>query len=248
MELIAEVLNITTGGNRIAILSEQSASLLGVHSSDRIRLTYGTQEAIAIANIAAHFPMNRIGLYEEIATALGVNGEEKITVKLAPVPESLINVRAKLRGDRLREQDIKTIVQDVVERHLSSVEIAAFLTALKIYGLSLNEAAGGVAAESSVGTWTELTTVQPYVEKHAATVFSMQGNTIKIAYPIELFEDGNMPNILSSVAGNVFGLKALKNLRLIDIQFPKELLDSFYGPAYGIKGIRKLLKIEKLLG
>jgi AMP phosphorylase len=140
MELIAEVLNITTGGNRIAILREQSASLLGVHSSDRIRLTYGTSEAIAIANIAANFPMNRVGLYEEIAAALGVKGEEQINVNLAPVPESLINVRAKLRGDRLREQDIKTIVQDVVERHLSSVEIAAFLTALKIYGLSLSEA------------------------------------------------------------------------------------------------------------
>jgi AMP phosphorylase len=140
MELIAEVLNITTGGNRIAILSEQSASLLGVHSSDRIRLTHGTSEAIAIANIASNFPMNRIGLYEEIATALNVKGDEKITVKLASVPESLINVRAKLRGDRLREKDIKTIVQDVVERHLSSVEIAAFLTALKIYGLSLSEA------------------------------------------------------------------------------------------------------------
>jgi AMP phosphorylase len=140
MELIAEVLNITTGGNRIAILSEQGASLLGVHSSDRIHLTYGTREAIAIANIAANFPMNRIGLYEEIASALGVKEDEKVTVTLAPVPESLINVRAKLRGDRLREQDIKTIVQDVVERHLSSVEIAAFLTALKIYGLSTGEA------------------------------------------------------------------------------------------------------------
>jgi AMP phosphorylase len=139
MELIAEVLNITTGGNRIVILSEQSASLLGVHSSDRIRLTYGNQEAIAIANIAANFPMNRIGLYEEIALALGVKEDEKILVNLAPLPESLINVRAKLRGERLREQDIITIVKDVVERHLSSVEIAAFLTALKIYGLSTSE-------------------------------------------------------------------------------------------------------------
>ena len=90
-------------------------------------------------------------------------------------------------------------------------------------GISLKEAAGGVAAESSVGTWTELTTIQPYVEKLAATVFSIKGNTIKIAYPIELFEAGNMPNILSSVAGNVFGLKALKNLRLLDIEFPKAL-------------------------
>ena len=83
--------------------------------------------------------MNRIGLYEEIATALGVKEDETISVNLAPLPESLISVRAKLRGDRLREQEIINIVKDVVERHLSSVEIAGFLTALKIYGLSTSE-------------------------------------------------------------------------------------------------------------
>ena len=111
-------------------------------------------------------------------------------------------------------------------------------------GISLKEAAGGVAAESSVGTWTELTTIKPYVEKLAARVFSIEGNNIRIAYPIELFEQGNMPNILSSVAGNVFGLRALKNLKLTDIQLPKELVHSFNGPKYGITGIRKLLNIH----
>ncbi len=112
-------------------------------------------------------------------------------------------------------------------------------------GISLEEAAGGVAAESSVGTWTDLTTEKPYVKKLAAHVYSIEGNTIKIAYPVELFEAANMPNILSSVAGNVFGLKALKNLRLLDIEFPQALLDSFKGPQYGIAGVRKLLKIPK---
>jgi ribulose-bisphosphate carboxylase large chain len=112
-------------------------------------------------------------------------------------------------------------------------------------GISLKEAAGGVAAESSVGTWTELTTEQPYVTRLAAHVYSIDGNVVKIAYSAELFESGNMPNILSSVAGNVFGLKALKNLRLLDIDFPKELVSSFNGPAFGIVGIRKLLKIPK---
>jgi ribulose-bisphosphate carboxylase large chain len=112
-------------------------------------------------------------------------------------------------------------------------------------GISLKEAAGGVAAESSVGTWTELTTEKPYVKRLAAHVFCIEGNTVKIAYPIELFESSNMPNILSSVAGNVFGLKALKNLRLLDIEFPNQLLNSFKGPAFGIAGIRKLLKIPK---
>jgi ribulose-bisphosphate carboxylase large chain len=112
-------------------------------------------------------------------------------------------------------------------------------------GISLKEAAGGVAAESSVGTWTELTTEKPYVKKLAAHVYSFEGNVIKVAYPLELFEAANMPNILSSVAGNVFGLKALKNLRLLDIEFPEALLEGFRGPQFGISGVRKLLKVSK---
>ena len=112
-------------------------------------------------------------------------------------------------------------------------------------GISLKEAAGGVAAESSVGTWTELTTTRPYVEQLAAHVFNIEGNVAKIAYPIGLFEMGNMPNILSSVAGNVFGLKALKNLRLCDVELPDKIVNSFRGPRFGIAGIRKLLKIPE---
>jgi AMP phosphorylase len=139
MELSAKVLNITAGGKRIAILDEETASLLGVHSSDRIRVTYNGQQIIAIANLATHFPKNRIGLYQEISKTLGLNGDEILEVQLAQLPESLRNVRAKLRGERLREHDILTIVKDVVERHLSEIEIAAFLTALNIYGLSMGE-------------------------------------------------------------------------------------------------------------
>jgi ribulose-bisphosphate carboxylase large chain len=111
--------------------------------------------------------------------------------------------------------------------------------------ISLKEAAGAIAAESSIGTWTELTTAQTYMNKLAACVFSIEGDVVKIAYPIELFEEANMPNILSSVAGNVFGLKALRNLRLLDIQFPDELTDGFMGPQFGIEGIRRLLKVSK---
>lgn len=108
----------------------------------------------------------------------------------------------------------------------------------------LDVIAGGVAAESSVGTWTELTTEKPYIKEKAATVFSIEGNDVRIAYPIELFEPGNMPNILSSVAGNVFGLEDVANLRLNDITFPKELISSFKGPKYGIEGVREITGIH----
>ena len=110
-------------------------------------------------------------------------------------------------------------------------------------GIDVEEAAGAVAAESSIGTWTELSTVKPYVLKLAAHVFSIEDKVVKIAYPLQLFEFGSMPNVLSSVAGNVFGLRALKNLRLNDILFPRELIRSFEGPQYGVRGIRKLMKV-----
>lgn len=110
-------------------------------------------------------------------------------------------------------------------------------------GASMKQAAGAVAAESSIGTWTELTTSKPYVEKLAAHVFGIKDRAVKIAYPIELFEFGNMPNILSSIAGNVFGLRTLEYLRLNEVMFPEKLVRSFKGPKYGVEGIRKLLKI-----
>lgn len=114
--------------------------------------------------------------------------------------------------------------------------------------VSMKRAAGGVAAESSIGTWAEVKTMHKYIEKKAATVFDIKGDerraSVKIAYPIELFEPGNISNLLSSVAGNVFGMKELKNLRLNDIIPPRKLVKSFKGPRYGIDGIRKILSIK----
>ncbi len=110
-------------------------------------------------------------------------------------------------------------------------------------GVSKKYAAGGVAAESSVGTWTELKTMKKTVESLSAKVIYMRGNKIKVSYPIELFEKGNMPNFLSSVAGNIFGLKEIKNLKLLDVDMPKKYTKSFHGPKYGIKGVRKLFNV-----
>jgi len=110
--------------------------------------------------------------------------------------------------------------------------------------VSMQDAAANVALESSVGTWTKLETEKEYMKKLGARVFSIKGNKVKIAYPEELFDDGNAPNILSSIAGNIFGMKIVKNLRLEDIKIPKNILNSFPGPKYGIKGIRKMMKIK----
>jgi ribulose-bisphosphate carboxylase large chain len=109
--------------------------------------------------------------------------------------------------------------------------------------VSLKEAAANVALESSVGTWTNLELTKT-AERLMAKVFSIKGKWIKIAYPQELFEEGNAPNVLSSIAGNIFGMKIVNNLRLEDIKIPKKILNGFMGPKFGIGGVRKMLKIK----
>lgn len=111
-------------------------------------------------------------------------------------------------------------------------------------GISFGQAAEAVASESSIGTWTEVSTLSPEIKKKGAKVFDIRGNFVKIAYPLELFELGNMPQIWSSIAGNIFNMKDVECLRLEDAHWPRVLAQSFRGPKFGIPGIRKLLHVK----
>jgi ribulose-bisphosphate carboxylase large chain len=113
-------------------------------------------------------------------------------------------------------------------------------------GFDLREASSMVAGESSVGTWTEVQTMNKDIGKMLSPKvyhIDSKNNRVRIAYPIELFELGNLPNILSSVGGNVYGMKSVKGLFWEDVEIPKVMLKSFRGPQFGILGIRKILKV-----
>ena len=112
-------------------------------------------------------------------------------------------------------------------------------------GISAEEAVGRIASESSAGTWTTLHELPARVEKIKAHAFDIKGKYVKVAYPLDLWELGNAPQLLSGIAGNIFGMKALRNLRLIDATLPEKYIKSFKGPNHGVKGIRSLLKIKK---
>jgi ribulose-bisphosphate carboxylase large chain len=114
-------------------------------------------------------------------------------------------------------------------------------------GLTLQDAAVNVTAESSIGTWTDIQTMKESVWRRLKpTVFSLKESTkmVGISYPLALFELGSVPQLLSSIAGNIYGMKAVENLRLLDVTLPKKYVTAFPGPKYGIEGIRKLLGVR----
>src|ERR1700737_2862179 len=116
-------------------------------------------------------------------------------------------------------------------------------------GVDPIEAAAAVAGESSTATWTVVCTdrLTPH-EHYQAKAYQLdevpggEGQYIaRIAYDIDLFEEGSIANLTSSIIGNVFGFKALKALRLEDMRIPPHYLKTFQGPPHGIVMEREYL-------
>src|SRR5688572_9976245 len=115
-------------------------------------------------------------------------------------------------------------------------------------GIEPEEAAAAVAGESSTATWTvvwtdRLTTYEEYQAKcyRVDAVPGTDQYIAYIAYNIDLFEEGSIANLTSSIIGNVFGFKALKALRLEDMRIPPHYTKTFQGPAHGVVMEREYL-------
>ena len=116
-------------------------------------------------------------------------------------------------------------------------------------GVDPVEAGAAVAGESSTATWTvvwtdRLTTYDHYQAKcyRVDPVPGVEGQYMAyIAYDIDLFEEGSIANLTSSIIGNVFGFKALRALRLEDMRIPTHYVKTFDGPPHGIVMEREYL-------
>ena len=116
-------------------------------------------------------------------------------------------------------------------------------------GVPPEEAGAAVAGESSTATWTVVWTDRLTAYDHSQAkcyrldpVPGAEGQYIAyIAYALDLFEEGSIANLTSSIIGNVFGFKALKALRLEDMRIPLHYVKTFQGPAHGIVMEREYL-------
>jgi ribulose-bisphosphate carboxylase large chain len=92
--------------------------------------------------------------------------------------------------------------------------------------------------------WTDRLTDHKHYQAKAYRVDPVPGTDqfiARIAYDIDLFEEGSIANLTSSIIGNVFGFKALKSLRLEDMRIPPHYVKTFQGPAHGIVMEREML-------
>jgi len=123
------------------------------------------------------------------------------------------------------------------------------LTVFKLipYGdQTLAEAASELAAESSNGTSIMVGTGTPFSNTMGAIIYKLdeEKQLVYIAYPWRIFDrGGNIQNILTFVAGNIFGMSNIAGCKLLDVHFPTEMLSKYDGPNVNLDDLRKYLQV-----
>ncbi|MBM7659650.1 2,3-diketo-5-methylthiopentyl-1-phosphate enolase [Bacillus mesophilus] len=116
----------------------------------------------------------------------------------------------------------------------------------------------GIALGLTIGSWTDLPQLQQeQLKKHKGEVVSVEELSdssqvnqylgkqvkrgfVKVAYPIANFSH-DIPAILTTVFGK---LSLDGEVKLIDLDFPQEVKQTFPGPTFGIDGIRAKLGVH----
>ena len=67
---------------------------------------------------------------------------------------------------------------------------------------------------------------------------------VTLSWPLDTLGP-SLPNLLATLAGNLFELKPVTGLRLLDIRLPHEFGAAYPGPRFGVAGTRRLAGVQE---
>ncbi len=134
-------LPIETGGIKIALLNSKKAEELDLKHMDRIVVKKGSKRIICSVDITAStVGPGELGLFLESWKSLGVSRKgEKISIELIGKPKSLEAIKAKIDGKELNEEEVYTIIKDIVDDALTDVELTSYIVSSYTRGMSIEE-------------------------------------------------------------------------------------------------------------
>ena len=205
-------------GIHVAILHEIDAKELGVMAGDRVELynKNNGKRIVAIVDITKYsIEHDEIGLFAEVAEELGVKSGSKITTKATETLRSAELIRKKMTGEKLTLEEITTIVKDISDERLSEIEATAFVSAIYMRGLDLDETISMTKALIADGNIIDFGK-GIVVDKHS--VGGVNGRATMIVVPIVASQGLMMPKTssrsITSAAGTADSMEVLANVNL----------------------------------
>ena len=162
----AKVFDIIAGG-RIAVLNATEAFENDIYPAYRGVLKRGDKKTVAMFDLSGDLiKRGEIGLFSEVRDALEAKEGDEVIIEHLERPASIDYVKKKLDGKVLEENEIDVIITDLMDNRLSQIELAAFISAMYIRGMSDAET---VALTNSIVKSGDILDIgkKPILDKHS---------------------------------------------------------------------------------
>ncbi len=151
MKLTVKVVDLITS-SLMAAMDPADCATLGVKESDRVRVEgKGDDVTVMLSTSDQLVCAGTILLPESILKRIGAADGDVVEVTYSPTPESVRSIRKKMDGQKLEEAEIVAVVKDIYDGNLAPIEISAWLTALYINGMDIDEIAAFTKAMVDTG-------------------------------------------------------------------------------------------------
>lgn len=132
-------------------LDKKDCIQLGVKENDRVSIM-GQRSTIAIVAFSDNIvEPGTARIQSQTLKKTGIGDDGMVDIVYAHRPDSVRYVRKKMDGGKLNKQEIESIVKDILENRMASIEISAWLTALHINGMDNEEIANFTMAMANTG-------------------------------------------------------------------------------------------------
>lgn len=122
--------NVTTGHPFIAILHRDDAKHFGIDPGDRIQLRWGSTVVTVSADVTTtQIRRGYVGIFRDVWQQHPVAADTVVQLTLLGRPKSVQYIAEKLRGKRLTYPKMRSIVADIVNGHLGTIETTYFVAA-----------------------------------------------------------------------------------------------------------------------
>jgi len=161
MKLKVKKINFETGNTKDVVINIKDAQELGQKAGERLFVKNPKSKSIedkywvSIIQIDYSGSMvnpGEIGIFLDILKEKkDLNHDMIISVKPADPPDSFKFIQKKIKGNKLKSEEINSIISDAVSGALSRIDLAAFITGVAINGMDNEEMTALALSETKSG-------------------------------------------------------------------------------------------------
>lgn len=229
MELKVKLLK-WSAGIPVAMLNEETASLIGVKTNGRIDIKTFSKNPKSVSTIVdtakTLVKKNEIAMSSELKKRLSLKSGQRVDVGLSLPTPSMAYIKKKMNGGTLSQKETNEIIKDIVNNSLSEAEISLFVSAMYKEGMNMKEIIFLINAILNSGQSLKLNIKnKKIVNKHSiggipgnrttplvVSICAAAGLIIPKSSSRAITSPAGTADVIETIASVEFSLKELKNI------------------------------------